>query len=79
MEKIISLQDHYPAPIMAQAMKRALEYQAFGYGTLKRILKGLNTGSLPETPTVGSPLPESLNVKVQQRDLSYYKGVAMQP
>lgn len=78
MEKIIGLQDHYPAPIMAQAMKRALEYQAFGYGTLKRIIKGLSNGSLPEASVMGRPLPESLNVKVQQRDLSYYKGVAIQ-
>lgn len=79
MEKIIGLQDYYPAPVMAQAMQRALQYQAFGYGTLKRILKGLSAGSLPETPAPGSPLPESLNVKIQQRDLSYYEEVTMQP
>ena len=79
MENIIGLQAHYPATVMARAMQRALEYQAFGYGILKRILKGLDTGSLPETPAPGSPLPESLNIKVQQRDLSYYQEVAMRP
>lgn len=78
MEKIIDLQDLYPASAMAQAMQRALQYRAFGYGTLKRILGGLGTGSLPEAPAPGSPLPENLNVKVQQRDLSYYGEVAAQ-
>lgn len=79
MEKIVGLQDLYPAAAVTQAMQRALDYQAFGYGTLKRILRGLCTGTLPEAPLPGSPLPEKLNVQVQQRDLSYYGKVAAQP
>ena len=79
MEKIVGLQDLYPAAAITQAMQRALDYQAFGYGTLKRILKGLGAGALPETPLSGSPLPENLNVHVQQRDLSYYGKAVAQP
>lgn len=78
MEKIIALQELYPTAAMGQAMQRALQYRAFGYGTLKRVLKNQGTGSLPETPAPGRPLPESLNVHIQRRDLSYYGKVAEQ-
>lgn len=78
MEKIVGLQDLYPAPAITRAMQRALEYQAFGYGTLKRILRGLDTGTLSEAPVSGTPLAKDLNVHVQQRDLSYYGKVAAQ-
>lgn len=78
MEKIIALKDLYQTPAIGQAMQRALQYRAFGYGTLKRILKGQDTGSLPEKPTPTMPLPDSLDVKVQQRDLSYYGKVGGQ-
>lgn len=75
MEKIITLEELYLPLSISQAMQRALQYRAFGYGTLKRILKGQNSGSLPGKPGQTRPLPDSLDVNIQQRDLSYYGKV----
>lgn len=76
MQKIAELGKIYPTAAISQAMQRALEYQSFGYGALKRILErqAVAPESLPENPAnKPQPLPVSLNVQVEQRDLAYYQ------
>lgn len=78
MQKIADLGTVYPPDAISRAMQRALEYQSFGYGTLKRILQRQAAApeSLPGIPTQEpQPLPASLNVQVEQRDLSYYQAM----
>ena len=75
MEKHIALAEDYPHSAVSRAMGRALEYGAFGYGTLKGILKRHEVApeSLPDVAgTKAVPLPTDLNVQVEKRDLSYY-------
>ncbi|HIE12769.1 MAG TPA: IS21 family transposase [Desulfotomaculum sp.] len=75
MEKIIALAGAYSPAVVSRAMRRALEYRAFGYGTLKGILKRYEAApeSLPEVAGTGTkPLSTDLNVQVEKRDLSYY-------
>ena len=75
MQSIVELSRDYSPAAISQAMQRALEFQSFGYGVLKRILKrqASATESLPESPLIKTePLPENLNVQVEKRDLAYY-------
>ncbi len=81
MEKIVALTGAQPAALVSRAMQRAIEYRSFGYGTLKNIIKRLETApdSLPDLGDVETaPLSAELNVDVEKRDLSYYStlGVA---
>lgn len=81
MEKIVALAESYSPPALSQAMQRALKYGAFGYGTLKGILKRYESvpESLPEIAGIETaPLSTNLDVQVEKRDLSYYEelGVA---
>lgn len=77
MQKITDLGKIYPPAAISRAMQRALEYQSFGYGALKRILERQATApeSLPEGPSQPQPLPANLNVQVEQRDLTYYRAM----
>lgn len=77
MERITSLKDHYSRHALEAAMSRALEYQAFGYGRLKRILQrqARNPKSLPQVEAHRidencRPLGSRL-----QRDPAYYRVV----
>jgi transposase len=75
MQSIVELSRDYSPAAISQAMQRALEFQSFGYGVLKRILKRQASApeSLPESPLIKTePLPENLNVQVEKRDLAYY-------
>lgn len=75
MERSIDLAEGYSPAVLSWAMRRALEYGAYGYGTLKNILKHHETapGNLPEmADTQSEPLPTHLDVQVDKRDLSYY-------
>ncbi len=77
MERIVALAEAHPEAVVSQAMQRALEYRAFGYGILKNIVNRLETvlGSLPDLSAVETaPLPTELNVDVEKRDLSYYSA-----
>ena len=76
MQRIADLGEVYPPAAISRAMQRALEYQSFGYGTLKRILErqAVAPESLPGNPAhKPQPLPANLNVQVEQRDLAYYQ------
>ena len=56
-------------------MQRALKYGAFGYGSLKGILRRYESApqSLPQIAGAETaPLPTNLDVQVEKRDLSYY-------
>lgn len=78
MQKIADLGEVYPFSAISRAMQRALEYQSFGYGALKRILERQAAApeSLPENPANKTqPLPLNLNVQVEQRDLAYYRAI----
>lgn len=78
MQSIVELSEDYSPVAISQAMQRALEFKSFGYGVLKRILKRQASApeSLPESPlTKTKLLPESLNVRVEKRDLVYYQGL----
>ena len=75
MERIITLAEAYSPAVVSLAMQRALEYKAFGYGSLKGILRRFEIApeSLPDLTGVETkPLPTELNVDVEKRDLSYY-------
>jgi transposase len=75
MEKIIALAGTYSPAAISFAMHRALDYGAFGYGTLKNILRRHETApeSLPEVAGAKTlPLSTNLDVQVEKRDLSYY-------
>ncbi|MBE0466051.1 MAG: IS21 family transposase, partial [Candidatus Desulforudis sp.] len=75
MGKIIALADTYSPAAISRAMRRALDYGAFGYGTLKNILGRHETApkSLPEVARAKTlPLSTNLDVQVEKRDLSYY-------
>jgi hypothetical protein len=77
MEKIVDLKGAHTPEALSWAMQRSLDYGAFGYGTLKRILQRYETApqSLPQlTATPAAALDLSLNVQVEQRDLAYYKA-----
>ncbi len=76
MQRIADLGEIYPPAAISRAMQRALEYQSFGYGILKRILErqAAVPESLPDSPFhKPQPLPANLNVQVEQRDLAYYQ------
>lgn len=74
MEKIISLSRAYPPTAISQAMQRALDYGAFGYGVLKRILERQASKALPDLPhTQIQTLSTGLDVQVEKRDLTYYQ------
>lgn len=75
MGKIVALAADYSPAEVSRAMRRALEYNAFGYGSLKGILKRHATApeSLPEMAGAETkPLSTDLDVRVEKRDLSYY-------
>jgi len=72
MEKIISLNQTYPLSAISQAMQRALDYGAFGYGILKRILERQEAKALPDLPRTET-LSTNLDVQVEKRDLTYYQ------
>jgi hypothetical protein len=74
MEKIIALAADYSPAAVSRAMRRALEYGAFSYGSLKGILKryAIAPESLPEMAAETNPLSADLDVRVEKRDLSYY-------
>jgi len=75
MESIVALGELHPSAAISQAMQRALAFQSFGYGTLKRILARQATSpeSLPEVPAEVHTLPETWNVQVEQRNPAYYQ------
>ena len=77
MQKIADLGEDYTSSAIGRAMQRSLEYKAFGYGILKRILERQESApeSLPEGNIPSKRLPASLNVHVEQRDLAYYRGL----
>ena len=77
MQKITDLDKTYSPTAISRAMQRALEYQSFGYGVLKRILVRQATApeSLPESSSQPQPLPVNLDVQVEQRDLAYYQAM----
>lgn len=77
MQRIADLSQIYSLPAISRAMQRALEYQSFGYGVLKRILERQESApqSLPERNVPSQLLPVSLNVHVEQRDPAYYRGL----
>ena len=80
MERIVALAEDYSPAVLSQAMQRALEYRAFGYGTLKRMLKRLETApeSLPNfTGSETEQLSTQLNVDVEKRDLNYYTALGV--
>ncbi len=75
MEKIVALANAYSPVAVSRAMQRALKYGAFGYGSLKGILRRyeLAPESLPEIADAETaPLSTNLDVQVEKRDLSYY-------
>lgn len=76
MEQIIDLKNSHTPEAFSWAMQRALDYGAFGYGTLKRILQHHEKSpqSLPSLPGAPVPLDASLNVQVEKRDLAYYQS-----
>jgi hypothetical protein len=76
MEKIVDLKVAHTPEALSWAMQRSLDYGAFGYGTLKRILQRYETApqSLPQLTATPVALDLSLNVQVEQRDLAYYKA-----
>lgn len=76
MEQIVDLKDAHSPEAFSWAMQRALDYGAFGYGTLKRILQHHEKSpqSLPSVPGTPVPLDASLNVQVEKRDLAYYQS-----
>lgn len=77
MEKIIELKKSYTPEQISVSMGRALTYGAFGYSSLKNILRTMS--SCPEVLEArqGNVKLEnaSYNIGVQKRDLSYYGGV----
>ncbi|WP_459908595.1 IS21 family transposase [Desulfotomaculum defluvii] len=79
MEEIIQLSKQYDSEAINQAMKRSLSFNAFGYSTLKRILKkqALDPKSLPDAPDKKrkKELDTSYQVDVEKRDMNYYGGV----
>ena len=80
MEKIIALAETHSPAAVSWAMQRALEYGAFGYGTLKGILIRYEAApdSLPDIVDVTTePLPTELNMGVEKRDLSYYGALGV--
>ena len=80
MERITALSVTYSQEEMEAAMKRSLEFGAYGYGRLKRILERQRVApqSLPqkrkdEPVTASVMLPAAVgSIQVQKRDLSYY-------
>lgn len=75
MEKIIVLAESYSPLAISRAMQRALKYGAFGYRSLKGILKRNESApeSLPEIADLETvPLSIHLDVQVEKRDLGYY-------
>ena len=78
MQSIVDLGTDYSPDAISRAMQRALEFNSFGYGVLKRILirQASVPESLPESPLVKTaPLPKDLNVQVEKRDLAYYQAL----
>jgi transposase len=82
MEQIIALTTLYSKEELEAAMKRSLDFNAYGYGRLKKILERQKAapGSLPQKrEATPSASPEMLaavgSYRVQKRDLSYYGGV----
>lgn len=77
MQQIIALAELYAPSALSQAMERALAYQAFGYGSLKRILERQQTTpqSLPEQrkDIASTPLRVDLDVQVERRTPAYYQ------
>lgn len=78
--KILGLLEFYPAEAVNGAMARAIQFNAYGYGILKRILERQERepASLPGVPS--GPLPAScLNgvvpVEVETRDLASYAAL----
>lgn len=72
MEKIIALGEVYPRPAISQAMQRAVDYGAFGYGILKRILEHQASKALPDLVQTQA-LSTDFDVQVEKRDLTYYR------
>jgi transposase len=80
MEKIIALATDYSPATVSRAMRRALAYGAFGYGSLKSILKrscSKAPESLPETAAETKSLSKDFDVQVEKRDLSYYGSLGV--
>jgi len=73
MQAIISLLSDHSGEELGRAMARAVEFGAFGYGVLKRILKRQKVaGGLPLVVPSGKRLDPAWDVRVERRDLSYY-------
>jgi transposase len=79
MENILGLAGEYEAGELEAAMKRSIEFRAYGYGRLKRILEKQRRSpqSLPSLPKKPSEvLAPYSNIEggsdVQRRNLSYY-------
>jgi hypothetical protein len=77
MQKIIELKNSYTQDQISAGMRRALEYKAFGYSSLKNILR--KTASCPKVLEIEHSdriLEDSIyNIGVQKRELSYYGGI----
>ncbi|WP_324669534.1 hypothetical protein [Geochorda subterranea] len=80
MERIVTLAESCPADVLEQAMQRAIRFEAYGYGILKRLVERLQKapGSLPQPaqPSAQRRLSLPYRVDVERRDLSYYQEVA---
>jgi hypothetical protein len=75
MRKIIEFGELYKPEELSAAMKRALEYNSYGYGTLKLMLEKLRKApnSLPNP----AHKKNTYNSHDLQRDPSYYSGVGL--
>lgn len=75
MKGIVSLKESYSPEQFSAAMQRALQFNSFGYRSLKRILELQSAApdSLPEIAATSS-MPDP-GAGTLQRDPSYYAGV----
>ncbi len=77
MEKIIELKKTFTPEQISAGMRRALDYKAIGYSSLKNILRKITLcPEVLETDQPSKILEDSnYNIGVQKRDLSYYGDV----
>ncbi|WP_324668877.1 hypothetical protein [Geochorda subterranea] len=80
MERIVTLAESCPSDVLEQAMQRAIRFEAYGYGILKRLVDRLQKAptSLPQPakPAAQSRVVLPYRVEVERRDLTYYQEVA---
>ncbi|WP_324718085.1 IS21 family transposase [Carboxydochorda subterranea] len=80
MERIVTLAESCPSDVLEQAMQRAIHFEAYGYGILKRLVERLQKtpASLPQPakPAAQGHVVLPYRVEVERRDLTYYQEVA---